>query len=136
MTIEKNFFVLCESFIVDERQRVSLINMYDILWAENFPATHPILKYVGNVQVKNSGETRYIVFDLTVVGPNNKEIFATKSNPVPIRPNTKSQSVGVVFDLQMVQFPKEGAYNARLIDKGKLIAEHTLEVRKPLPAEA
>jgi hypothetical protein len=131
MTIEKNFFVLVESFIIDERQRVSLINMYDIVWAEEFPYTHPLLKYIGN-----SGEQRYIVFDLVILGPNNKEHFKITANPAPISPNTKQQNVGVVFDVQMLALPREGSYRAQLQNKGKIIAEHTLEIRKPLPEEA
>ena len=66
MTVSVNFFLLCENFIVDDKQRPSIINIYDNIWSQQFPATHPKLVYASNINIQDSGTTKSAIVELKI----------------------------------------------------------------------
>ncbi len=135
MKLEKNYLLLCENFVLDDKQRASLINLYDIIWAQNIPALHSKLLYVANVKVSDSGSQKKLLMVLELKSPSGKTIFTANANEARITQNTKTQFVGGAFEIGMVPFQEYGAYRAILKVEGKEIADHIFELKKPIPEE-
>lgn len=135
MTIKSKFFVLCENYIVDEKQRPSIINMYDSVFASEFPATHQLLKYVANIEIKNPKSTKHISLQLTLDSPNGASIFESPVQKAQIVPNMDEQIIGAVFDIQAVPFEAPGRYTASLTVNDEVLAVHHVQLREHLPLE-
>lgn len=136
MTIKSKFFVLCEDYRVDEMQRPSIINMYDSIFAPTYPATHQLLKYASNIEIKNAEEADKVDIELKLVGPDKEVIFVSPLQEAAITRNMKEQVIGSVFDVQMVPFAKPGQYTATLSANGKVIDRHQVQLREHLPPES
>lgn len=135
MKITSKFFVLCENYLVDEKQRPSIINMYDSIFAPEFPATHQLLKYVGNIEIQQPKAVDHIHLQLKLEGANGDVVFESPVQEAKIVPNMDDQIIGAVFDMQMVPFPEAGRYSASLIVNDKVIATHNVQLREHLPPE-
>lgn len=136
MQIKSKLFVLCEQYTVDERQRPSIINMYDSISAEDFPAMHELLKYVSNIEITNNEQTSSVGIQLKLTGPDDEVIFESPVQDAAIVPNMTVQIIGSVFDVQMVPFPQRGKYTATLYVNDEEIETHNVQLRGPLPPEA
>ncbi len=136
MQIKSKLFVLCEKYTVDERQRPSIINIYDSISAEDFHAMHDLLKYVSNIEIKNNKKIASIGIQLKLTGPDDELVFESPIQEAEIVPNMSVQIIGSVFDIQMVPFPQRGQYTATLYVNGKDLETHNVQLRGPLPPEA
>ncbi len=136
MKIQSKFFVLCENYMVDDKQRPSIINMYDSIFAPEFPATHQLLKYAGNIEIKNPKTVNHVHLQLKLEGPDDDLVFESPVQDAQIVPNLDDQIIGAVFDMQMVPFPKAGRYTASLIVNNEVIDAHHVQLREHLPPEA
>ena len=136
MTIKSKFFVLCEDYRVDDKQRPSIINMYDSIFAPEYPATHPLLKYASNIEIKNAKDAKHVEIQLKLIGPDDETIFESPLQEAAIVPNMEDQIIGSVFDVQMVPFAKAGRYTATLTVNGDKIDTHHVQLREHLPPEA
>ena len=136
MEIKSKLFVLCEKYTVDEMQRPSIINIYDSISAEDFPAMHQLLKYVSNIEIKDNKQTNSVGIQLKLTGPDDELIFESPIQEAAIVPNMKVQIIGSVFDIQMVPFPQRGQYTATIYVNDKEIETHNVQLRGPLPPEA
>ncbi len=135
MQIHSKFFVLCEDYTVDDKQRPSIINMYDSIFAPDFPATHQQLKYASNIEIKNAKSAKSVEIQLKLTGPDKEIIFESPIQEAAIVPNMKDQIIGSVFDVQMVPFVKAGRYTAALKVNGQQIDTHFVQLREHLPPE-
>lgn len=135
MKIEKNFFVLCENFILDTKQRPSLINIYEIVWGESFPVTHSLLKYVINLSVLDNKSRRELNLSVEITDPKGKSLAKVASTPISIMPDQKRQVVGALFDFHGISLPEPGTYTATLREGDKVVATNLLDVKKTLPPE-
>ncbi len=129
MKITNNFFLLCENFLLDDKQRASLINLYDLIWADEFPVTHLALKFVANVKVHDNKSKENISLSVNIIDSKSKSLFKLTTPPIVIKKNTKEQTAGAVFDMQLVTFPAEGEYTAILSCDEEKIATHKIEVK-------
>ncbi len=136
MKIAPKFFVLCENYIVDDKQRPSVINMYDSIFAPEFPATHQLLKYAANIEVQQSKKTDHVHLQLKLEGSDGDLVFESPVQEAKIMPNMDDQISGAVFDIQMVPFPAAGRYTASLLVNDTVIATHHVQLRAHLPPEA
>jgi len=136
MKINSKFFVLCENYLVDDKQRPSIINMYDSIFAPEFPATHQLLKYAGNIEIKNPKTVNHVHLQLKLEDPDGELVFESPVQEAKIVPNMDEQIIGAVFDMQMVPFKQAGRYTASLIVNDAVIATHHVQLREHLPPEA
>lgn len=136
MTINSKFFVLCEDYQVDDRQRPSIINMYDSIFAPEFPATHQLLKYAANLEIIDPKSADNIEITLKLTDPDGETVFESPAQQAEIVPNMKEQIIGSVFDIQMVPFSQPGRYTATLWANGDEVATHHIQLREHLPPEA
>jgi len=136
MKIKSKLFVLCEEYSVDDRQRPSIINIYDSIFAEDYPAMHQLLKYVSNLEIKDNKRVNSVGIQLKLTGPDDEVIFESPVQEAAIVPNMKEQIIGSVFDIQMVPFPLRGRYTATLYVNDKEVETHNVQLRGSLPPEA
>jgi len=136
MQIKSKFFVLCENYQVDPQQRPSIIKMYDSIFAPDFPATHALLKYAANIEIKNAKTTKTVNIQLVLTGPDDDVVFESPVQEAAIVPHMKDQIIGSVFDIQMVPFAKAGRYTATLSVNDDIIESHHVQLRSHLPPEA
>jgi len=136
MKTQSKFFVLCENYLVDDKQRPSIINMYDSIFAPEFPATHQLLKYAANIEIKNPKAVDHVHLQLKLEGPDGDLIFESPVQDAKIVPNMDEQIIGAVFDMQMVPFPQAGRYTASLIVNNEVLDTHNVQLREHLPPEA
>lgn len=134
MKIEKSYFVLCENHVIDEKKRVSLINIYDVIFSSKVPALHPRLLYVASISISKLTERLDSKFLLTLKMPNGEELISVESDVIKIDNIGSLRTVNGIFDLKMVPLSEYGVYEAYLSFDGKKIAEHRFEL-KPSPKE-
>lgn len=133
MKIQKNYFLLCENAIVGERGKLSLINIYELIYAEKLPASHGKLILVSSftLDIENSAEDKVIV-SLDVISPSKKsmlekEILVEKK----LDEATKKQTIGDVLEVNGVVFSEYGQYEC-VLKVNSYTYSLFFDVKKPL----
>ena len=136
MLIEKNYFLLCDNFFVDDKQKPSIVGIYDNIWGPQFPVMHAVMKYAASVKVLSSASSKKIKVRLKLESDSGNVVFESPVQEPEIMPKQDAQDIGVVFEVQNVVFPEEGSYTATLTVNGDVIAAHVVQVRKVPQPEA
>jgi uncharacterized protein YegP (UPF0339 family) len=137
MLVEKNYLLVCENFIADQRNRNSLINCYDTMFFDKLPAHWPLLKVVGNVKISgNTGKAKQLKIALTIMGPKKEEVFRLEPQLVPINAHMTEQNLNIVFDVEGLQFKDYGKYTIQLKANGATVAKSDIYIKQALPNEA
>jgi len=132
MQIQKNFFLICENVIMDDKKRVSLINLYDFIIAPQLPAYHGRLFFAINITVSGANQKENkLAMKLLIKSPSGQDII--KNPPVQIRevrPIQESQKVGIIFGVDGVVFNEYGNYIAIVYINDKEEASLNIQVIK------
>ncbi|MBU3979091.1 hypothetical protein KKF69_03240 [Patescibacteria group bacterium] len=133
MTLEKNLFVLCENIILDTNRKVTLVNIYDIIYAQSLPAFHGKLAFAANIKIQNPTEAeKKFKIELSIKSPSKKEML---TNPIALERNIditkKIQNIGIAIDVNGVMLSEYGTYEVNLRINDTNISPLYFEVTKP-----
>ena len=132
MRVKLNYFVLCENAVLGDRNRVSLINIYDRIYASSVPAMHGRMFLVVNLLLTSVGEKdKKVLFSLSLKSPSGKELIEN-SLDLEKEVNTKieTQKFGNIFEVNGVIFTEFGIYEAILSVNNDKLASLSFEVAK------
>lgn len=130
MKIVKNFFITCENVIIDEKNRVSLINLYDFIFAQKLPAYHGRLYFVGNVKViKPTDKINKFSIKITINTPSGKPVIINQPvQNINVNTSWEEQNIGSVFAIDGIVFNEFGDYKASLLINEEEVAHLNIKV--------
>jgi len=110
--VEALALLVCDRAEIGADGKVSLLGLYDVLWAEGFPAQHPHLDVFWRAVLDGGDELA-----VTITGPDGQEI---RRDPVTIGAAGPAQSIHRFTELDL---PDPGRYRVRLeSEHGPIIA--------------
>jgi len=95
--------LVCDRAEIAADGKVSLLGLYDVLWAQGFPAQHPHLDVFWRAVLDDGAELA-----VTIAGPDGQEI---RRDVVTIGAAGPAQSIHRFADLDL---PEPGRYRVRL----------------------
>ncbi|KKS23289.1 MAG: hypothetical protein UU82_C0034G0007 [Candidatus Nomurabacteria bacterium GW2011_GWC2_41_8] len=112
--LKVNFFHICENAILESgTNNVSLINIFENINANNFPAIHPVLRIVVGLENKNPG-----IYDVELVFLDEKAEILKIPAKVTIGTNGKGNWVHKIISYPI---PRELTHQIKLNYEGKTI---------------
>lgn len=132
MQIKENFFLICENVIIDYKNRVSLINLYDFIIAPRIPAYHGRLFFAINITVSGASQKNHqLTAKLLIKSPSGQDIIKNPpSQEREVNPTEDSQKVGIIFGVDGVIFNEYGNYKADVVINDKIEASLDIQVIK------
>ena len=105
------FAVVSEATILDQTNRLSIINMYNQIKAPNLPAVHPVLNLVGYVDEIKPDESVKIHIALT--SPAG-DIILQQEQDLAAAVDKTSQSVGFIIQFQAIPLKEYGIHKIKI----------------------
>jgi len=134
MKISKNFFLLCENTILDKSNRLTIVNLYNIVNSEKLPGVPVQFTLVANLKIeaekKNKKLPNKINVSLIIKSPSEKKIFEFPEQFREIDQKKREQDIGVVMNIQGLALPEFGKYKVNLLVDDKKVASLPFEFRK------
>jgi hypothetical protein len=116
--------VVCDYALVDGAGKISLLGIFERLFAANFPAMHPVM-YFAAQWVGAPFST--IEVELRIWGPS-KEMIGTATQHIELAENGRS---GAVIQLSPVPLPAPGEYVFELLGGGTSQKHVSISVESP-----
>ena len=127
LMFEAEYMVFCDSKAIDDKGRISLINIFDTIYANDFPAAHPQLKVVTKLTANKKAILNKDVALKLAVYLKTKEVAKLEGDMhVTIE---KGNSLIQDFELNQFVFPETGDYAIRLEIDNQLVVERLLKLR-------
>lgn len=124
---EVEYLIFCESKGVDDRGRLSLINIFDTIFAVEYPVAYPQLRVVTKLTAKNKAILNKAITIKLTTNIGGEEITQLEgTSKVTIE---KGNSLVPDLDLSHFAFPEQGDYTVKLFVNDSLLAERILKVR-------
>ncbi len=133
MKIEKNFFILCENAVLDKNNRVTIVNIYDIVNSVNIPAVLHQFTLAANFKVsREKRETlpSKVEVLVSVFAPSGKKIFDSPRQEREIDIKKDTQNIGILASIQGITLPEFGIYTIKLLVASKEIAQLSFEAKQ------
>lgn len=132
MQIEKNYLILCENVVRDLSGKLTLINIYDIVYAPTVPALHGNIYLVANFHLTGvTKEDKDLIIKLSFKSPSGKELIPSDQElQIKVDPSRKTQTVGLINLIQRVVFEEFGIYALQLSRNKGVLGSNAIEVLK------
>lgn len=138
MKITKNFFLLCENTVLGQNNKLTIVNLYDALFAESVPIMPQNFTLVANLNLQEVKKTdKLINLGISIISPSGEDILKRKFRQKrEIDPTKKNQKVGIVINLLGIPFPEYGSYLIKLLANRKEVSSLVFSVNKPPKSNA
>lgn len=143
--MELNFFLMADHASVTIDQKLNINGIFQSLSAMNFPAAHPTLFLIAQLQASPAERGRRFRVQIKLMDEDGNELGAINQvAEVPIPPPGSGRLIYVnqIFQLNGLQFPKPGDYQFSLLvdddQKGELefsLIQFHPPTEQPPPAE-
>ena len=121
--------LVCDTTIRDaETGKVSLIGIFERVWAGAFPATHGSMCVYAKIA---DAEGEY-AFRLELVHLGTLQVAGQVGTP-PMRIANRLESHELIFRLDNLVLPAAGRYEFRLFANGHFVGHEAFEVASPPP---
>lgn len=114
----------CDNSFTDQAGKLSIIGMFDTIFADKYPASHPQLTIVS-IWEGGEGKLKQMI---KIKGPQNNSIYKSDWIDFEIKEKARAQ---VLFNLAGLVFAQEGEYKIEvyLNDEEKPAGDTKLRVR-------
>lgn len=116
--------VLCDYALIDSGGKLSLVGMFENLFALNFPAMHPILFHAAQWAGQPGGS---VAAELRIWGPS-KELIGSAQQHVQLGPTGRAAAI---MQLSPLPLPAVGEYVFELLGGG--VSQHHLSLTASYP---
>ena len=121
--------LVCDTTLRDaETGKVSLIGIFERIWAGAFPATHGSLSVYAKIA---DAEGEY-AFRLDLVHLGTLQVAGQVQTP-PMRITNRLESQELIFRVDNLALPAPGRYEFRLFANGHFVGQKTFAVSLPPP---
>jgi len=126
-----DYFLLCESVLVDKADRISLINLFEVLHVAALPGTYN--KFVFTFRIIPDAKLlalKKATFTLTIDGPDGKQYFKAEGAADIASHAKKTGKSKIASSLDISGFPitQTGTHIAKLFLNGEKLGDRTFEV--------
>jgi hypothetical protein len=119
--LKVNFLHFCESAIVEQGTgNLSIINVFENINAQSFPALHPSMTIVAGFENNNPG-----IYDVEIIFLDETAEIVKIQSKVNIGINLKGN---FITKIAMYQIPREATQKIKLNYEGKTIHEAYLTI--------
>jgi hypothetical protein len=108
-----NFLHICENAFVDKKERLSVINIFEGISSEGFPAVSSRFSIVTNI----SGELKKYEQKIEIISPKGKKIMEVRKGV-----ETKGIS-NFIANLTNIVFPEAGEYKIKIYINEELFSD-------------
>lgn len=112
----------CDYAFFDENRKACMIGLFDRIWADSFPVTHPLFFVV--VQWAGDGDETFS-HRARIVAPDGAQIAETHGVDVTVSPD---RGAGVNSRFAGVTFPQPGVYRVELLANDNVIGSIPLRL--------
>lgn len=132
MKFQVEFFLLCENVIIDQKNKASIINLYDRIFAEKLPAQHPRFVFFTSILFSNQTEnSQKAIVTLSVKTPSGVESVMVKTPAqFDIPHHTNSGKIGTILEIPNPILTEYGEYTAEILVNGKVLKSKVFDVVK------
>lgn len=114
-----NFLIVCESaFLADISKNLNLINVFDTISTNGFPASHPKFSVATSFETTSGSHKETLIIKKGII-----EIIKTENSFV----GDKHRWINNLFN---IKFPEEGRYEVNLYIDNTLIGSTYLDLIK------
>lgn len=122
--LELELLVLCDQAVISREGKLSIIGIFDQIYAENIPATHSKMSVVGVVKGEiNSDHTLH----LFVSDPAGKELLPNQEIKINLGPGGRTNLVSEFINFPI---PLTGIYKIELREDKFLLGQRELTVNR------
>ena len=130
MKLDVDYFLLCENTIFDNKGRVSIINIYNVINVYDLPANHESMVFISRIEAKNLEREVNIKGRISIIAPSGKEKLPKKSNMFELSFSKGQLSQLIEVKIPNVVFDELGEYSTSLIVASKKLKSQYFEIRK------
>lgn len=105
-----NFAIICDNAFIDKEGRLTVVQTFNIIKSQSFPAIHPRLTVVTNYSSDNDDPTQELEHLVRILDPDGKEI----SNLVIKREGVKKETQFISY-FSGLPFEKPGIYKVEIL---------------------
>lgn len=130
---EKNYLVICDSVIKDENGKISVIGIYNVVLAKQFPVFHPKFVLVGNIKILDKNIKDAMLNVELVNSEGNRvgfEIPAVKLTSINNNPYGEVNDHNIIYEIGNIKFDQPGRYAFRVKLESEEIGEAEFFVSK------
>lgn len=125
-----DFFLLCENTVNDTAGRITLVNIYDIVYAAELPVTQATFSLAFRIKPDltklKSSENK---FRIEIISPSGKKLIDVEGAPQSdLDPKTLKEYIASQLQLNGIVFPEWGEYVAKLYLDNKLLGKRPFTV--------
>ncbi len=132
MRFNQKYFLLCENATLAKDGKISLINVFDDIYAPKYPATHPLAYFVSNIEISDVEKESDIEFSLQINHGSRKKLLPQELKI--IKKVVKGNStVGLIYSISNLFIPSNGIYSAEINAENKVICKLTFRADSTPP---
>lgn len=124
--MELNFALICEHAYADKDERLSIIQTFDTIKSDKFPATHPKLTVVASYSIEKEDFHKEHSHLVSIFNPGGKKLLEVDIR-APVGEKTRANFISYFNNLPLEQ---EGDYKIKIDLDGENKKELTLKVIK------
>lgn len=112
MKFEKNYLVICENFIKDANNKVTLVNLFDVIYVDKLPAIHSSFFLVGNFRVFDMRKTdKELKLKFSILDPKGNNILSEAPDMrIELKHDQEQQPFGITNQINNLVFSAPGEY--------------------------
>lgn len=130
MKVERDLFLCAENVVLDGRNRVSIINIFDKVLTPGVPALMGRLMFFARCYVYNTSPSDTeikVLIELTA--PSGDKIGLPEPVSAVVKPSEEGpQTIGTVVEVPNIVFGEFGTYIADYSVNGEKVSSTSLEV--------
>lgn len=126
-----DYLIICENVIVDQRARISAINIFDNINVTNLPARHSGFHVLFRINPDKKSSTKGLNIRIAfrVIGPGQEVLVEGKAEMKDLSIK-KGAGLASSADLSNTAFTKPGIHKVELELNGRILGEREFEVIK------
>lgn len=133
MKIEKDFFLLSENAVLDKDNRLTIVNIYDVVNSVSTPAIISRFTLAANFKIvreKKESLSPKIIISISILDPSGQNIFNSPKQERMIDVKKEIQKIGIIANIQGISLPEFGIYHIKLFIDDKEVAQLSFEAKK------
>lgn len=127
MKIVKDYMLLAENVIIDDRSRVTIINSYDTIYAPSLPTVQSALYIICALKLQNAKKNTNVKFNFEVFAPDGA-LMVRESVEQLVDRDGKNAGYNLVVNASMMPLNSYGEYTFKMTYEDKVVATRTLYV--------
>lgn len=131
MNYTQNYLLLCENTILDDKNRITLVNVFDYLSAPQNPIVQGKFSIVGNYWISDiPSNLNSLILVVSLVNGNGEIVGSPLARiEINLKPEEGKQKIGLIVDVANLTFQDFGEYKFTISSENRIIGEAPVIVK-------